>query len=136
MTTASTPGTDHPLRFWVDHPDRELNRVTTRLRMLVVIPIATVLGAIGGYKSGGDVGSGSSTTLIAIGGTGLLLLPVLLMIVFRQKYPRWWFDWNLALLHFTNRVGAYVAFVDDHVPSTESSSRCILTSAIPTRTRG
>jgi len=26
------------------------------------------------------------------------------MIVFRQKYPRWWFEWNLELLRFTNRV--------------------------------
>jgi hypothetical protein len=136
MTTASTPGTDHPLRFWVDHPDRELNRVTTGLRMLVVIPIATVLGAIGGYKSGGDVGSGSSTTVIAIGGTGLLLLPVLLMIVFRQKYPRWWFDWNLALLHFTNRVGAYVAFVDDHVPSTDEQQSVHLDFSYPDANQG
>jgi hypothetical protein len=31
------------------------------------------------------------------------------MILFRQKYPRWWFDWNLELQRFTNRVAAYLA---------------------------
>ncbi len=41
------------------------------------------------------------------------------MIVFRQKYPRWWFDWNLELLRFTNRVGVYVALMDDRYPSSD-----------------
>ena len=41
------------------------------------------------------------------------------MILFRQKYPRWWFDWNLELLRFTNRVGVYLALMDDRYPSTD-----------------
>ena len=41
------------------------------------------------------------------------------MILFREKYPRWWFDWNLELLRFTNRVGVYVALMDDRYPSTD-----------------
>ena len=41
------------------------------------------------------------------------------MIVFRQKYPRWWFDWNLELLRFSNRVGVYFALMDDRYPSTD-----------------
>jgi len=44
-----------------------------------------------------------------------------LMIVFRQKYPRWWFDWNLELLRFTNRVGAYLALMSDRYPSTDEN---------------
>jgi hypothetical protein len=56
---------------------------------------------------------------MAAGGSGLLFLPVLLMIVFRQKYPRWWFDWNLNLFRFSNRVTAYMALLDDHYPSTD-----------------
>jgi hypothetical protein len=44
------------------------------------------------------------------------------MIVFRQKYPRWWFDWNLQLLRFANRVGVYLALMDDRYPSTDESS--------------
>jgi hypothetical protein len=41
------------------------------------------------------------------------------MILFRQKYPRWWFDWNLNLLRFSNRVGTYLALMDDRYPSTD-----------------
>ncbi|MGI9157249.1 MAG: hypothetical protein ACR2FG_11505 [Marmoricola sp.] len=79
---------DHPVRFSVDFPDRELNRLATAFRIFAVIPIAVVLGSIGGYSGTGDFGTGSGATTIAVGGTGLLFLPPLLMIVFRQKYPR------------------------------------------------
>ncbi|MBN9622526.1 MAG: DUF4389 domain-containing protein [Actinobacteria bacterium] len=107
----------YPLSFAVDYPDRPLDRLSTAFRVFTVIPIAIVLAAIGGYSS--SWGSGTEATTIAIGGTGLLFLPPLLMIVFRQKYPRWWFDWNLELLRFTNRVGVYLALMDDRYPSTE-----------------
>ena len=43
---------DYPVRFAVDYPDRELNRLTTAFRIFTVIPIAIVLGAIGGYQRG------------------------------------------------------------------------------------
>ncbi len=109
---------DHPVQFSVDYPDRDLDRLSTAFRILTVIPIAIVISSIGGYP-GGDFGEGSSTTVIAVGGTGLLFLPPLFMIVFRQKYPRWWFDWNLELLRFSNRVGVYVALMDDRYPSTD-----------------
>jgi hypothetical protein len=108
---------DHPVRFSVDYPDRNLDRLSTAFRIFTVIPIAIVLGTIGGY-SGGWEGNGDAQT-IAIGGTGLLFLPPLLMIVFREKYPRWWFDWNLELLRFTNRVGTYFALMSDRYPSTD-----------------
>jgi hypothetical protein len=106
---------EHPVRFSVDYPDRPLDRLTTAFRIFTVIPIAIVLGAIGGYSGGG---SGDAQT-IAIGGSGLLFLPPLLMILFRQKYPRWWYDWNLELLRFTNRVGTYLALMSDRYPSTD-----------------
>src|ERR671916_441403 len=109
---------DHPVRFSVDYPDRPLNRLTTAFRIFTVIPIVIVLGAIGGYTGGSGWG-GEDTATIAVGGTGLLFLPPLLMIVFREKYPRWWFDWNLELLRFTNRVGVYLALMDDRYPSTD-----------------
>jgi len=110
---------DHPVRFSVDYPDRELNRLTTAFRIFTIIPIAIVIASIGGYRGGSDYNSGSGGTVIAIGGTGLVVLPALLMIVFRQKYPRWWFDWNVELLRFTNRVGIYFALMDDSYPSTD-----------------
>jgi hypothetical protein len=110
---------DHPVRLTVDYPDRPLNRLTTALRVFTVIPIAIVLASIGGYAGGGDYGGGSDAQTVVIGGTGLLFFPPLLMIVFRQKYPRWWYDWNLELLRFTNRVGTYVALMSDRYPSTD-----------------
>jgi hypothetical protein len=99
--------TGYPLQLSVDYPERNLDRVTTGFRILTVIPILIVLGAVAGY--GGTA---------AVGG-GVLFLPTLLMIVFRQKYPRWWFDWNRELLRFTNRVGIYVVLMDDRYPSTD-----------------
>jgi hypothetical protein len=109
----------YPVTFSVDYPDRPLNRATTALRLFLIIPIAVVLGCIGGVATGGDAASGHNSTVVAIGGAGLLFLPPLLMILFRQKYPRWWFDWNLELLRFTNRVGAYATLLDDRYPSTD-----------------
>src|SRR4029079_4304411 len=58
------------------------------------------------------------------GGTVLLSLPPLLMILFREKYPRWWYDWNLELLRFTNRVGTYFALMSDRYPSTHEA-QCV-----------
>ena len=96
---------EYPVRFAVEYPDRDLNRLATFFRIFTVIPIAIVLSSIGGYQSSGYHGDAQTSATIVIGGTGLLFLPPLLMILFRQKYPRWWFDWNLELMRFTNRVG-------------------------------
>jgi hypothetical protein len=107
----------YPVQFSVDYPDRQLNRLTTAFRVFTVIPIAVVLGALGGFSEAWE--SGGKTTTVALGGTGLLFGPPLLMILFRQKYPRWWFHWNLELLRFTNRVGVYFALMEDRYPSTD-----------------
>jgi hypothetical protein len=108
----------YPVRFSVDYPERDLNRLTTAFRIFTVIPIAIVIGTIGGYTAQWGSATGG-TSEVALGGTGLLFLPPLLMILFRQKYPRWWFDWNLQLLRFANRVGIYLALMDDRYPSTD-----------------
>jgi Domain of unknown function (DUF4389) len=119
----------YPVQFAVDPPDRPLNRLTSALRVFTVIPIAIVLGTIVGYSSQYDGGGGSAT--IVVGGTGLLMIPTVLMIVFREKYPRWWFDWNLELLRFINRVGVYVALMDDRYPSTDEHQSVTLDFAYP-----
>jgi hypothetical protein len=111
-----------------------MDRVATGFRIFTVIPIAIVLGAIGGY-SGGWYG-GAGTSAVAVGGTGLLFLPPLLMIVFQQKYPRWWFDWNLQLLRFTNRVGIYLALMDDRYPSTDEEQSVHLDFSYPDAREG
>jgi hypothetical protein len=120
---------EYPVRFAVDYPERALNRLTTALRIFTVIPIALVLASISGSSGGG--GRSDTPTTIVVSGTGLLFIPPLLMIVFRQKYPRWWFDWNLELLRFTNRVGTYAALMSDRYPSTDERQWVTLELAYP-----
>src|SRR4051812_9995191 len=107
----------YPVRFSVDYSDRPLNRLTTAFRIFTVIPILIVAAAIEGGGGGGRFADGSHA--MAFGGVGLLFLPPLLMILFRKKYPRWWFQWNLELLRFSNRIGIYLALMDDRYPSTD-----------------
>jgi hypothetical protein len=126
----------YPVQFAVDYPDRDLNRLTTALRIFTVIPIAIVLGAVGGFNGSYSGHPDAQTTTIVVGGTGLLFLPPLLMILFRQKYPRWWFDWNLELLRFTNRVGIYFALMDDRYPSTDAHQAVRLDAPYPDAVNG
>ena len=106
----------YPVRFAVDYPDRDLDRVTTFFRIFVAIPILIVLGSVAGATWQWSYENGRAA---AAGAGGLLFFGPLLMILFRQKYPRWWFDWNLELLRFSNRVGIYLALLDDRYPSTD-----------------
>jgi hypothetical protein len=108
---------EYPVRFSVEYPDRGLNRLTTAFRLFVAIPILIVAGSIGGHE--GTYAAGQQGWSVAGGTGGLLFLAPLLMIVFRQKYPRWWFDWNLELARFSNRIGVYLALMDDRYPSTD-----------------
>ena len=121
----ATPS-DYPVAFAVDYPDRKLNRLTTFFRIFTVIPIAIVAGTIsttyvGGSEAGTWIGSG----------VGILTIPLVLMILFRKKYPGWWFDWNLELMRFTNRIGIYVALMDDRYPSTDEQQAVYLDFPYP-----
>jgi hypothetical protein len=122
------PATTYPLAFDVDYPDRKLNRLTSALRLLMAIPIVLLLTAIGGFTA--VTAEGHATTLVA-SGSALLFLPPLLTIVFRGKYPRWWYDFNVELLRFKNRVGVYVALMDDRYPSTDEQQSVRLDVAYP-----
>ena len=115
MTSTSAAELAYPVRFSVDYPDRPLNRMTTAFRIIVAIPVLIVLAAVSGGTWQWSREEGSA---VAAGAGGLLFFGPLLMILFRQKYPRWWFDWNVELQRFTNRVWAYVALMDDRYPST------------------
>jgi hypothetical protein len=108
--------TSYPVQFDVDFPTRSLDRLTTALRIFAAIPILFLLGLLSrDVMQGGD----HHTTTTFASGVGLLFLPIVLMLLFRQKYPRWWFDWNVNLLRFSNRVTAYLALLDDRYPSTD-----------------
>src|SRR5215472_6611258 len=126
-------GLSYPVSFSVDYPDRALNRVTTFFRIFTVIPIAIVLGTVSGGTWEWSYPNG--TTAVAAGTGGLLFAAPLLMILFRQKYPRWWFDWNLELQRFANRVGAYVALLDDRYPATDDQQSVHLDYTYPDATR-
>jgi hypothetical protein len=106
----------YPLEYDVEYPDRKLNRLTSAFRILMAIPIVIVLTAIAGFT---EATTGGDTTTLAASGSAVLFLPPLLMILFRGKYPRWWYDFNVELLRFQNRVGVYVALMDDRYPSTD-----------------
>ncbi len=106
----------YPVQFSVDYPDRPLNRVTTFFRIFMIIPIVIVLGTVSGQASWHS----SSAREVVAGAGGLLFFGPLLLILFRKKYPRWWFDWNLELQRFTSRVGIYLALMDDEYPSTDA----------------
>ena len=116
--TPTAGETPYPVQFSVDYPDRDLNRLTTAFRLFMAIPIVIVAAAVGhnetaGYASNNwDWGAGTG---------GALFLAPLLLILFRQKYPRWWFDWNLELTRFSSRVALYGALMDDRYPSTDEA---------------
>jgi len=126
-------GTSHPVSFSVDYPDRELNRLTSFFRIFTVIPIAIVLGTVAGSGWHWTYSNGATGT--AAGAGGLLFFGPLLMILFTRKYPRWWFDWNLELQRFINRVVIYLALMDDRYPSTDDYQSVHLDYSYPDAAR-
>ena len=113
MADTTTP---YPASLSIDYPDRNLNRLTTFFRIITVIPIFIIIGLLTGTEFGGEGNSGWSYGYAA---GGLIFLPLVLMILFRQKYPKWWFDWNIAMTKFSTRVEAYMALLGDEYPSTD-----------------
>ena len=116
------------MQFAVDYPDRPLNRLTTAFRPFVAIPILIVLVTIGGVTAEAT-GPTNEFNVSTFG--GILFLPALLMIVFRRKYPRWWFDFNLELQRFANRVCAYMVLMHDRYPSTDEKQYVTLDIPYP-----
>jgi hypothetical protein len=123
--------TRYPLTFSVDYPDRPLNRLTTFFRCLWIIPI----GVIAGLLTSGSIGSQETDYSWSWTTVGVLFLPLLLMILFRKKYPRWWFDWNLQLTRFLARVWVYAALLRDEYPSTDEEQAVHLDFPYPDATK-
>ena len=110
-------------RLDIYYPEK-LDRVTTAFRIFWIIPIAIVLSVLSATAV-------STTTVVTASGevlaqvsrsaggiVGGLFGATLLMILFRQRYPRWWFDFALQFNRFSARVGAYGALLSDRYPST------------------
>jgi hypothetical protein len=113
----------YPARLEVDYPE-QLDRVTTAFRIILIIPIAIILGILtdnGTTSFESSDGEWVTTTGTSI--VGALFMVTLLMILFRQRYPRWWFDFARELSRFSARVTAYFALLTDEYPSTVEEQR-------------
>jgi uncharacterized membrane protein len=99
---ATQSGIDYPVVFDVEYPDGPQNRLKAAFRIILAIPIMVIVSIIGHGTQG-----------------GYLILVSALMIIFRQKYPRWWFDFNVELARFNARIGAYLGLLRDEYPSTD-----------------
>jgi Domain of unknown function (DUF4389) len=120
MTAESTPPapTAYAARLGVDY-STEHNRVTTLFRIFLVIPIVIVYSALTAGATREAYHQGGQRVTTTSGGIAAgLFVATLLMILFRQRYPRWWFDFARELARFGARVGAYATLLTDRYPST------------------
>ena len=124
----SNGATAFPATLRIDYPDRERNRLTTFFRPFTVLPIALIAAMVGGTAI-------HATDKYAYGSGGVLFLATALMLVFRQKYPRWWFEWNLNVTRFGTRVSAYLALLRDEYPSTDQEQAVHLAIPYPDAAR-
>lgn len=117
--------TDYAARLEIDYPE-QLDRLTTFFRLIWIIPIAIILGLISGAGETvtyrfylNEAGEVVRRTQETVGGlAGGLAAATALMIIFRQRYPRWWFDFSRELTRFGYRVGSYLLLLTDQYPST------------------
>ncbi len=117
---ATPPGSglhNYPLTFSVEYPERSLNRLSSAFRIFAAIPIAILAETISGGSYSASFGDHGAHYVSS--GVAILFIPVLLMLLFRKKYPRWWYDWNLQITRFSNRIAVYLALMDDRYPSTD-----------------
>jgi hypothetical protein len=117
MAAASPPGVPYPVRFDVDYPE-QLDRVSTLLRLLYLIPIFVLYVLLVG-ATGAEASDDGETSFAGVAAGGLIVLPTMLMLVFRRKYPRWWFDFNRELSRFGARFTVYATLLRDEYPSTD-----------------
>ena len=116
---------EYAARLEVDYPEK-LDRLTTFFRIIWIIPIAIILGLVSGTGETvthtvilNEAGEVVRITRDTAGGLASgLFAATALMIIFRQRYPRWWFDFSRELTRFGARFGAYLFLLTDQYPST------------------
>jgi len=106
---------NYPAKLTIDFPEK-LDRFTTFFRIIMAIPILIILSLISGSSENHEL---SENVRLVYNSGGILFLATVLMIVFREKYPKWWYDWNIALLKFSTRVASYLFLLRDEYPSTD-----------------
>jgi hypothetical protein len=99
----------YPLQYSVDYPEGPRNRLTALVRLILAIPII----------------------IISIFAAWQVIVPTFFMILFRNKYPRWWFDWNLEVMRFVSRVNSYVLLLRDEYPATDDEQAIHLGMSYP-----
>ena len=119
----------YPVQFDVDYPEGGRNRLSALVRILLAIPIGIVLMFVSGYIDIGDAKLSAIINPFTAG--GVLWIAVLLMILFREKYTRWWFNWNLEFLRFGARFEAFLFLLRDEYPSTDEEQSVHLDIAYP-----
>jgi len=119
----------YPVNLTIEYP-AERDRLITFFRIFAVIPILIIYGLVGEKIPlfGADHGAGDSSGAI---GMGIVFLPTVLMILFRKKYPVWWFDWNVALTKFGLRVFSFLLLLRDEYPSTDEEQAITVEIAYP-----
>jgi Domain of unknown function (DUF4389) len=121
--TPEAQPTPYAARLDIDYPE-QLERLSSAFRFIWIIPIAIVISVLSAsttstYKVVNEAGDVVSQVSQSSGGIAAGLFgATVLMILFRQRYPRWWFDFALQLTRFSTRVGAYAALLTDEYPST------------------
>ena len=120
------PADQFPLVYTVEYPDRKLNRLTSFFRCLTIIPIGIIVALL-------TEGFNNDPRFLywswAVG--GILFVPVLLMLLVKQKYPKWWFDWNYNLSKFIVRYEAYALLLRDEYPSTDEEQAAFIDFPYP-----
>ena len=96
----------------IKHKDR--NRTTVFWRGILVFPVAVFVASFNLGTSG-------------IGAASVIVLPALLAIVFRGKYPSYVLTFNHAIFELLARLAAYVLILNDKYPSIEANSKVIVT---------
>jgi len=114
----TAPNVPYAARLDIDYPET-LNRFTTLVRLIWVIPIAIILSLLTATGNGSVVTENGHRAASTGGGlAGGLFFATLLMIAVRVRYPRWWFDFARELTRLGARVGAYLGLLTDQYPST------------------
>jgi hypothetical protein len=106
----------YPATLHIDYQERS-DRFSVLFRLVAAIPILIIMGLM--VAGDGDWDAESADQVRVLGIAGILFLPTMLMLVFRRKYPRWWYDWNLEFTRFGNRIAAYLLLLRDEYPSTD-----------------
>ena len=102
---------DYPVNLKIDYPESS-NPLTALFRLILVIPIVIILGLISTYAEA-------------------LSFAIAMMILFKEKYPKWWFDWNIGITKFAYRITAYVLLMRDEYPATDDDQSVHLTIPYP-----